>query len=208
MPEFTSLVEGYHRFRDGAYLHQKARFDALAHEGQAPPVMVISCCDSRVDPATVFDTIPGQVFALRNVANLVPPYEVGGGLHGVSAAIEFGVLGLEVRHIVVLGHAQCGGIKASLKGGKRTTSELSFVDGWVDIISGARDRIIAQDPIDPQKELELEAIKVSMANLRSFPFIAEREQSEILKLHGAYFGIADGILHVLDEDSGAFEPQS
>jgi carbonic anhydrase len=208
MPEFTSLVEGYHRFRDGAYLHQKARFDALAHEGQAPPVMIISCCDSRVDPATVFDTVPGQVFALRNVANLVPPYEVGGGLHGVSAAIEFGVLGLEVRHIVVLGHAQCGGVKASLKGGKRTTSELSFVDGWVDIISGARDRIIAQDPIDPQKELELEAIKVSMANLRSFPFIAEREQSEILKLHGAYFGIADGILHVLDEDSGVFEPQS
>lgn len=207
MPEFAALVEGYHRFRSDAYVRQKARFDALASEGQSPPVMIISCCDSRVDPATVFDTVPGQVFALRNVANLVPPYETGGGLHGVSAAIEFGVLGLQVSHIVVLGHAQCGGIKASLDGGNLGHSGHNFIDNWVDIVRTARDAVISRSPADPQRELELEAIKVSLTNLRTFPFINEREKSGALKLHGAYFGISDGILHVLDEVSGNFAPQ-
>lgn len=207
MPEFTSLVDGYHRFRSDVYIRQKARFDALANDGQSPPVMIISCCDSRVDPATVFDTVPGQVFALRNVANLVPPYETGGGLHGVSAAIEFGVLGLEVRHIVVLGHAQCGGIKASLSGTSLSPSGPSFVDKWVGIIGDARDMVLASGADNPQFALELETVKVSLANLRSFPFIAEREQSGLLKLHGAYFGIAEGRLHVLDEKTGNFEAQ-
>jgi carbonic anhydrase len=204
MPEFAALVEGYKRFRSDAYVQQKARFDKLASDGQAPPIMVISCCDSRVDPATVFDTIPGQVFALRNVANLVPPYETGGGLHGVSAAIEFGVLGLGVRHIVILGHAQCGGIKAALDGGDLGLPGRSFVDDWVDIIGEARDRVITAALADPQRALELDAIRVSLANLRSFPFIAERENAGLLKLHGAYFGIADGILHILDEASDKF----
>lgn len=207
MPEFASLIEGYKRFRNDAYVKQKARFDALASYGQAPPVMVISCCDSRVDPATVFDTVPGQVFALRNVANLVPPFETGGGLHGVSAAIEFGVLGLEVRHIVILGHAQCGGIKASLLGSDLGQKGHSFVDKWVGIIDDARDAILAANCDDPQHALELETVKVSLANLRTFPFIIDREKSGFLKLHGAYFGIAEGQLHVLDEKTGMFEPQ-
>jgi carbonic anhydrase len=207
VPEFTALVEGYHRFRSESYLKQKIRYDELASDGQAPPIMIISCCDSRVDPATVFDTVPGQVFALRNVANLVPPYELGGGLHGVSAAIEFGVLGLEVRHIVVLGHAQCGGIKASLSGSDLVKNGPSFVDKWMGLISDARDRILATDTDDPHHDLELETVKVSLANLRSFPFIAERERAGLLKLHGAYFGIAEGRLSVLDEQTCAFEPQ-
>lgn len=207
MPEFAALVEGYHRFRSDAYVRQKARFDALANDGQSPPVMIISCCDSRVDPATVFDTVPGQVFALRNVANLVPPYETGGGLHGVSAAIEFGVLGLQVSHIVVLGHAQCGGIKASLDGADFGSLSHSFIDGWVDIVRAARDSVISRAVADPQRELELAAIKVSLSNLRTFPFIAEKETSGALSLHGAYFGISDGVLHVLDESSGDFVPQ-
>lgn len=207
MPEFASLIEGYKRFRNDAYVKQKARFDALASDGQAPPVMIISCCDSRVDPATVFDTIPGQVFALRNVANLVPPYETGGGLHGVSAAIEFGVLGLEVRHIVILGHAQCGGIKASLSGSDLGQKGHSFVDKWVGIIDDARDAVLASHCDDPQHALELETVKVSLANLRTFPFITEREKAGQLKLHGAYFGIAEGQLHVLDEATGIFSPQ-
>lgn len=207
MSEFAILIDGYRRFKSDAYVRQKARFDELATDGQSPPVMIISCCDSRVDPATVFDTVPGQVFALRNVANLVPPFETGGGLHGVSAAIEFGVVGLQVRHIVVLGHAQCGGIKASLEGGDLGHGGHSFIDGWVDIVRPARDRIVASNSVDPQYDLELEAIKVSLQNLRTFPFIAEREASGQLKLHGAYFGIADGILHVLDEATGDFDPQ-
>lgn len=205
MPEFAHLIAGYHRFRDNNYRDQKGRWDALAHEGQAPPVMVIACCDSRVDPATVFDTEPGQVFSLRNVANLVPPYEIGGGKHGASAAIEFGVLGLQVRHIVVLGHAQCGGINAALNGySKDNSNHHSFIGDWMEIIADACADVSAAAPSDPQRALELEAIKVSLKNLRSFPFISERERDGALKLHGAFFGIADGILHVLDEDSGEF----
>ena len=207
MPEFASLIEGYKRFRNDAYVKQKARFDALASDGQAPPVMIISCCDSRVDPATVFDTVPGQVFALRNVANLVPPYETGGGLHGVSAAIEFGVLGLEVRHIVILGHAQCGGITASLSGSDLGQKGHSFVDKWVGIIDDAREAVLASNTDDPQHALELETVKVSLANLRTFPFIVEREKAGLLKLHGAYFGIAEGELHILDETTGVFTAQ-
>jgi carbonic anhydrase len=205
MPEFRSLIEGYRRFRGDGYVQQKARFDALSSEGQAPPVMIISCCDSRVDPATIFDTVPGQVFALRNVANLVPPYETGGGLHGASAAIEFGVMGLQVKHIVVLGHGQCGGIRAALEGGDLGTPGRSFIDDWMGIVGAARDGVIASSPPDPQRALEWEAIRVSLANLRSFPFIAEREAAGQLKLHGAWFAIHDGALHVLDEASDAFQ---
>lgn len=207
MPEFAHLISGYHRFRNNAYRDQKGRWDSLANDGQAPPIMIIACCDSRVDPATVFDTVPGQVFSLRNVANLVPPYEVGGGKHGASAAIEFGVLGLKVRHIVVLGHAQCGGINAALQGyGKSDKGHHSFIGDWMEIIADACAHVTAAKLDNPQRALELEAIKVSLKNLRSFPFIAEREQNGSLKLHGAYFGIADGVLDVLDEGSGIFSP--
>ena len=203
MPEFAALLEGYGRFRDGAYQNQKDRFDALV-EGQNPPVMIISCCDSRVDPATVFDTVPGQVFALRNVANLVPPYDAAGGLHGASAAIEFGVLGLEVRHIVVLGHARCGGIKAALSGAPLEGG--GFVDAWMTIIGEARSRVLVDRPVDPQGALEREAIKVSLQNLRTFPYVAAREDEGRIKLHGALFGIETGELLVLNEASGAFAP--
>ena len=204
MPEFKALLEGYRRFRTDAYAHQKARYDALENDGQSPPVMVISCCDSRVDPATIFDTVPGQVFALRNVANLVPPFETGGCLHGASAAIEFGVLGLEVKHIVVLGHGQCGGIKAALAGPNIGHGETTFVDHWMGIVQAARDDVVAQAPDNPQRALEWEAIKVSLRNLRTFPFIADREAQGELKLHGAWFAIAEGSLYVLDEADGRF----
>lgn len=206
MPEFAELVHGYRRFRASGYVDQKARYDALSNDGQHPPVMVISCCDSRVDPATIFDTGPGQLFALRNVANLVPPYEVGGGLHGASAAIEFGVCGLHVKHIVVLGHGQCGGIGAALTGGDLGLPGPSFIDDWMTIIADARDAVIESGCEHPQHRLELEAIKVSLANLRSFPFIAQREAAGQIKLHGAWFAIHDGRLHVLDETSGQFAP--
>jgi carbonic anhydrase len=201
MPEFNALIDGYQRFRAGAYRDQKDRFDALA-DGQAPPVMIVSCCDSRVDPATVFDTVPGQVFALRNVANLVPPFDEAGGLHGASAAIEFGVLGLEVRHIVVLGHARCGGIKAALSGAHLEGG--GFVDAWMTIIGEARSKVLLERPADPHGTLEREAIKVSLKNLRTFPYVTERERDGRLKLHGALFGIESGELLVLDEVTGVF----
>ncbi|WP_422343826.1 carbonic anhydrase [Parasphingorhabdus sp.] len=204
MPEFHALLEGYKRFREDSYPKQRARYDALAKEGQAPPIMVISCCDSRVDPATIFDTSPGQMFALRNVANLVPPYDDSGGLHGSSAAIEFGVTGLNVKHIVVLGHGQCGGISAALKGGELGLPGYTFIDEWMSIITEARDQVITDAPTDPQRALELEAIKLSIENLRSFPFIAEREKRGEIKLHGAWYAIGEATLYTLDEADGRF----
>ena len=206
MPEFAHLLEGYQRFRGESYSREKARYDTLATEGQAPPIMIISCCDSRVDPATVFNTVPGQVFALRNVANLVPPYETGGGLHGASAAIEFGVTGLHVKHIVVMGHGKCGGISAALQGGNLGLPGPSFIDDWMAIVKEARDEIVAGDHADPQRALEMESVKVSLKNLRSFPFIKELEDAGELKLHGTWFAISEGTLHVLDEATGAFAP--
>ena len=205
MPEFHSLIEGYRRFRAQDYATQRQRWNALA-EGQAPPVMVIGCCDSRVDPARIFDTSPGQVFVLRNVANLVPPFEVGGGRHGASAAIEFAVVDLQVRHVVVLGHGACGGIAAALRGDDCGIPGHSFIDDWMAIVTEARDRVIESAPDDPQRALELEAVKVSLKNLRSFPFVREREEAGTLKLHGAFFAIAEGELHVLDEERGQFAP--
>lgn len=205
MPEFHALLDGYKRFREDAYPQQRARYDALSKEGQAPPIMVISCCDSRVDPATIFDTGPGQMFALRNVANLVPPFDSSGGMHGASAAIEFGVTGLNVKHIVVLGHGQCGGISAALKGDELGLPGHSFIDEWMSIITDARDNVVRTAPSDPQRELELEAIKISLQNLRSFPFIAEREQRGEIKLHGAWYAIGEATLFTLDEPSGRFE---
>lgn len=204
MPEFRTLIDGYRRFRQGDYIAERRRWETLA-EGQEPPVMVIGCCDSRVDPATIFDTSPGQMFVLRNVANLVPPYETGGGLHGASAAIEFAVVDLEVRHVVVLGHGACGGIKAALTGGEHGAPGHTFIDDWVAIVKEPRDRVLASGVDNPQHALELEAIKTSLANLRSFPFVRKREAEGRLKLHGAFFAIADGELHVLDEPSGTFE---
>lgn len=204
--EFDALVDGYRRFRGAAYLQQKARFDSLSSDGQAPPVMIISCCDSRVDPATIFDTVPGQVFALRNVANLVPPFEQGGGLHGASAAIEFGVCGLKVKHIVVMGHGQCGGIAAALAGHSDDMSERSFVGDWMTIIDNAVERVRDSDASDPQRALEWEGVRVSIDNLRSFPFVAEREAAGELQLHGAWFAINEGQLYVLDDDAGTFAP--
>jgi carbonic anhydrase len=202
MPEFGELIQGYRRFREGDYEARRMRWERLA-QGQAPPVMLIGCCDSRVDPAIVFDTDPGQVFVLRNVANLVPPYEVGGGRHGASAAIEFAVTGLEVKHIVVMGHGACGGIAAALSG-DAATSEGNFVNRWMAIIDECRDEIAASDIEDKQRALELAAIKVSLRNLRSFPYIREREAAGLLKLHGTFFAIAEGVLYVLDEESGTF----
>ena len=168
--------------------------------------MIIACCDSRVDPATVFDTQPGQAFVLRNVANLVPPYEADGGFHGASAAIEFGVLGLGVKHVVVMGHGQCGGIKAALAD-PDANGVQSFVERWMTILDEPRERVLKNSAImDKQKGLELEAVRQSLANLRTFPFVAEREAAGKLSLHGCHFSIFKGQLFLLDEAEDEFRP--
>jgi carbonic anhydrase len=201
VPEFRALLRGYYRFRHDRYEAERRRWATLA-TGQAPPIMIIGCCDSRVDPATIFDTEPGQAFILRNVANLVPPFEHGGGLHGVSAALEFGVTKLHVRHIVVMGHGACGGIAAALGGFGEP--DRTFIDPWIRLLDPAVKRVRMTGSDDPQRALELEGVKTSLDNLRSFPFVAEREQAGELKLHGCHFAIAEGRLWELDEAGGEF----
>lgn len=205
MPEFMHLLDGYRRFRTGGWIEQRARWAELA-QGQSPRLMVIACSDSRVEPGRIFDTDPGELFVVRNVANLVPPCEADGGRHGVSAALEFAVCELAVRHIVVLGHASCGGVAAALSGRDLGSARHGFIDDWVAILDDARTRVLATNDTDRQRALELEAVRVSLANLRSFPFVAEREAAGALKLHGAYFALDDGVLHILDETTGAFAP--
>lgn len=209
MTDFADLLDGYHRFRRDDYSRQHARWAELA-EGQNPRVMVIACADSRTDPAMVFDAHPGEIFVVRNIANLVPPFEIGGGRHGVSAAIEFAVTQLEVPEIVVMGHGQCGGVGAALTQtfAGCAPGEGGFLGHWVDLIDEARDRIVAELGNGPEarRALELETVRVSIANLRTFPGIPSREAAGALTIRGAYFAIRDGVLHVMDE-AGEFQPQ-
>ncbi len=205
MTDFATLLQGYDRFRTSDWHRQRARWAELA-EGQSPKVMVIACSDSRVDPATIFDTSPGEMFVVRNVANLVPPFELGGGRHGVSAALEFAVTQLEVPEIVVMGHGGCGGCKAALEQSFKNAKpgEGGFISRWIDLLDDARDAVVTRNSSDPLRDMEHAAVKVSLANLRTFSCIREREADGRLKLHGAYFAIDDGKLNLLDETDGNF----
>ena len=203
MAVFNDLVEGYYRFRGTEWLEERERWQELAG-GQAPKVMVIACSDSRVDPATIFGSRPGEVFVVRNVANLVPPYETGGGRHGVSAALEFAVTKLNVEEILVLGHGACGGVNAALTR-SLANSELGeggFVANWISLLDDARDRVAAEHGTgaEGQKALEQEGVRVSIENLLTFPFVRERVEAGTLAIHGAVFAIADGKLRVLGKD--------
>ncbi|AJP71633.1 carbonic anhydrase [Sphingomonas hengshuiensis] len=208
MTDFSALLAGYGRFRSTGYAQQRARWDELS-EGQSPKVMVIACSDSRVDPAQIFDTSPGEIFVVRNVANLVPPFELDGSRHGVSAALEFAVTQLEVPEIVVMGHGACGGVHAALtrRFAGKAPGAGGFIAHWVDMLDEARDRIVAEygEGDAAIHAMELETVRVSIANLRSFPCVTQREAAGTLRLQGAYFAIADGVLHIMDEN-GAFAP--
>lgn len=217
MSDFNVLLDGYRRFRSDVYNRQRARYDALSHVGQSPGIMVIACCDSRVDPTVIFDAEPGQIFVVRNVANLVPSFQSQGNhFGGTSAALEFAVLGLKVAHIVVLGHAQCGGIRAAIEGNFDEDGDgpgrFNYIGRWMSLIRPTRDKVMAayriMPDMDPQRALEQAAIRQSLDNLRSFPFVDAAIRAGALALHGAYFGIADGILHVLSGDAERFEPVS
>ena len=206
----TQLIEGYRRFRATDWQHERERWSELA-EGQSPQVMILSCADSRVDPAQIFDARPGEMFVARNIAALAPPYETSSGFHGVSAALEFAVTQLNVAEILVMGHGLCGGCAAALTGQFDDTEpgEGHFIADWVRMLSEARDQVRARhDELDRDAflDMEREAVKVSLANLRTFPWIAERERAGELQLHGAHFSIAEGRLYMLDEAEGDFRP--
>lgn len=209
MPEFAALIEGYRRFRLGPYQEQRQRYDRLA-QGQAPKVMVIACSDSRVDPTRVFDAEPGEMFVLRNIANLVPPLEAIQGQSSVAAALEYAVTVIEVHHILVFGHARCGGIAAALAGSFDNPVAGRHVHDWMEFIAPARDAVKAaaalSPDVDAQRALEQAAVRQSIANLGSYPFVAEAEARGDLKVHGAIFDIAEGALRVLDKATGQFLP--
>jgi carbonic anhydrase len=210
MTRFTDLIDGYRRFRETDWPAERARWAELA-EGQSPKVMVIACSDSRVEPAVIFDARPGEMFVVRNVAALAPPYELTPGRHGVSAALEFAVTQLEVEEIIVMGHGLCGGCAAALTGQFDNAPDGAghFIAEWVKLLREARDQVRANHPdVDAEAFLEMEwaAVKASLANLRTFPWVAEREQAGRLTLHGAHFSIAEGRLYVLDEAEETFRP--
>jgi len=210
MPYLDELIDGYRRFREKDWPAERERWSELA-EGQSPKVMILSCADSRVDPAHIFDARPGEMFVTRNIAALAPPYETSSGFHGVSAALEFAVTQLEVGEILVMGHGLCGGCAAALTGQfeDSTPGEGHFIADWVRMLNGARDEVRArhaQIDRDAFLDMEREAVKVSLANLRTFPWIVERERAGSLKLHGSHFSISEGRLYVLDEAEGSFRP--
>lgn len=200
------LVEQYHRFKHRHF--DPTMYEELATYGQSPEVMIVSCCDSRVDPETIFSALPGELFVMRNVANLVPPFETSGTYHGVSAAIEFAVLNLRIKHLVVMGHAGCGGVKAALDHGAAMQTESQFISKWMSMLEQARLKVLAghqgSSRTDMVQALEHEGIKTSLANLRTFPFLKEMEDKGRLALHGAYFDIGTGKLYALNESTGKF----
>jgi carbonic anhydrase len=198
------LTNGYAAFRDGRLAADRDRYRRLADRGQRPEIMIVACCDSRSAPETIFDAAPGEMFVHRNVANLVPPYEVDGHQHGTSAALEFGVTALKVRHLVIMGHGRCGGVEAYLS--NKPLGGTDFIGPWIGLLSPAAD-LIADDPVaesDHQRALEFASISQGIANLRSFPWVRAAEDAGALTLHGAWFDIGTGELLTLDETSGKF----
>jgi carbonic anhydrase len=191
------LIEGYRRFRTQTWPTERARYEALSLTGQRPQTMVIACSDSRVDPQVVFGTGPGELFVVRNVAGLVPPYQPDSLYHGTSAALEFAVRVLKVAHVVVLGHAQCGGVQAMVQGAPLEAGD--FVANWVEIARPVM-KIPPAPGVDALTHYEELVVRLSLDNLRSFPWIAEAVAAGTLQLHGLRFSVYTGVLSRLEGD--------
>lgn len=209
-PELEHLIAGYRRFREQGWEPRAERWRELRQK-QQPEIMIIACSDSRVDPAQIFDTDPGEMFVVRNVAAMVPPFEVTPGHHGVSAALEFAVQVLKVKEIVVMGHGMCGGCRAALTQELHGTEpgEGGFIADWIRLLDDVRDSVVDEFGTSgrpAERAMEEAGVKVSLANLRTFPCIRRKERDGELKLRGAFFAISDGVLHILDEETGKFDP--
>ncbi|HLA21681.1 MAG TPA: carbonic anhydrase [Pseudolabrys sp.] len=207
MPFPQRLIDGYRAFCEGRLPTEQNHFRELAEHGQAPEVMVIGCCDSRVSPEVIFDAGPGELFVVRNVANLVPPYTPDGAQRAVSAALEFAVQVLKVKHIVVLGHGQCGGIRAYAEHGK-PLSPGDFIGKWMDMIKPAADALGAPECFSSRAEylnaLEHQSTVTTLANLMTFPCVRILVERKKLALHAAYFAVGTGLLSVRDPETGVF----
>ncbi len=204
-----NLLSGYSAFKNGHYEDERQRYLDLAIKGQTPDAMIIACCDSRAAPETIFGTGPGELFVVRNVANLVPPFAPNDdGQHGSSAALEFGVQALKIKNIIVMGHARCGGIHTALNPLEQPLAQGDFIGKWLSMLGPATDEAKANVSLsDEERLVELERISVrnSVSNLRSFPYVAEKEAKGELALHGAWFDIKSGELWIMDSDSGKFK---
>jgi carbonic anhydrase len=198
-----ALLAGYRRFREEQWPERRRLFEALAERGQSPRALVIACADSRVDPGMIFDAGPGELFVVRNVAGLVPPYEPDSNYHGTSAGLEFAVRVLQVRDLIVMGHGLCGGVRGLLHGLPPEASD--FVEPWMHIADPVREIALKCD-CEEERQLcaEHEVIKLSLRNLRSFPWVAQREASGLLSLHGTHFDVRFGQLSLLGA-GGTFE---
>jgi carbonic anhydrase len=202
-----SLLDGYRTFRTQRLPIEQSRYRELSERGQSPETMVIGCCDSRVSPEVIFDAGPGELFVVRNIANLVPVFEPDGGAHGVSAALEYAVNVLRVKHIVVLGHAQCGGIRAFVDK-IEPLSPGDFIGKWMAMFIKPGEVVEQrshESMLDFVTRIEKAAVFRSLENLQTFPFVRAKVESDELQLHGAYFGVAEGSLFVLDKQSKEFK---
>jgi carbonic anhydrase len=208
VPFPRQLIAGYQSFRAARLPREQDRYRELAEGGQSPEVMVIGCCDSRVSPEVIFDARPGELFVVRNVANIVPPYAPDGQAHGVSAALEFGVAALKVKHIVVLGHAQCGGVKAFAEDAE-PLSPGDFIGKWMRLMAPALDKVGPRETLTRGEflaRLEQANVANSLDNLMTFPRLRKLIERGSVAIHGAYFGVATGELWIRDEASGTFVP--
>jgi carbonic anhydrase len=202
------LISGYQTFTSQRLPTEQSRYRELSERGQSPEVMVIGCCDSRVSPEVIFDASPGELFVVRNIANLVPVYQPDGGAHGVSAALEYAVQVLKVKHIVVLGHAQCGGIRAFVDNAA-PLSPGDFIGRWMSMFIKPGEKVEIRDHetmTDFATRIEKAAVMRSLENLMTFPFVRTPVERGELQLHGAYFGVAVGSLSVLDPVAKEFRP--
>ncbi|WP_244501727.1 carbonic anhydrase [Stappia sp. ES.058] len=200
------LLEGYRQYRERAHAPHRSNYEHLALYGQQPEVMVVSCCDSRVTPEGIFGAGPGELFVVRNVANLVPPYEPDGDYHSTSAALEFAVQALKVKHIVVMGHGLCGGVKAFLTQDSKPLSPGDFIGKWMTLLEPAAQFqcLALERDEDQQLALEYAGVRQSLENLRTFPCVRILEERGRLSLHGAWFDIGSGELRVMDANSRKF----
>ena len=203
----TELLDGYRAFKQQKFAKESERYTKLAELGQAPGTLVIACCDSRAAPEVIFNSAPGEMFVVRNVANIVPPYKPDGEYHSTSAALEYAVQSLKIRDILVLGHGRCGGIKAALDPESKPLSPGDFIGKWMELLKPAAKSVADNQwmtSAERQTMLERISIRYSIENLRTFPCISILEGREKMRLHGAWFDIANGELWVLNPETGDF----